>query len=300
MNDTALTTTEDSTAMQLISMAEMPQDQIKRAMDRIYLQTLVDENPNLKKKDFIEFIVKCQLTGADPRLNQVYLLPHEAWNSQKKMKEPKGTTVFSYQFFIRLAQQTGLLEDWGVDNVEDTYLDMNTGKRRHSLTSTAYVVRKGQGRITYKARFWEFAKTDFNGNLSGNWKNSPYLMIDKCAVANAMRWAFPETLGNLYIYDEMEKATQDHDRPQHRPQVNRPQPTVKPPVTVVAAESTAVQEDVEDMRDFLLNFLTGTSDTYFEKVGRTREAMVEKVRAETEAKAMAVMFDYVKRTSAEV
>ena len=207
--ETQIDTIKDVT-QDLINMCNMPTNQVKRAMDSNYLSMLVKANPNLNKQHFVEFITKAQLTGADPRLNQIYLIVHDSWNSQTQTKEPKGTTVFSYQFFIRLAQQTGELEGFDVDIIEDPYLDFQTGKKRPSVTARAWVQRKGYGKMHYKARLWEFAKTTKDGTLMGNWKASPYLMLEKCAVANVMRWAFPEVLGNFYCADEMEKATGSH------------------------------------------------------------------------------------------
>lgn len=195
---------------ELIGMSNLPKNQIKRQMDENYLSMLVKANPNLDRQHFVEFITKCQLTGADPRLNQIYLIVHDSWNSQTQRKEPKGTTVFSYQFFIRLAQQTGQLEDFDVETFTDEYLDFNTTRKRPSITAKAWVKRKGQGKFNYKARLWEFAKTTKDGLLMGNWKASPYLMLEKCAIANVMRWAFPEVLGNFYVADEMERATDSH------------------------------------------------------------------------------------------
>lgn len=195
-------------ANNLMSMADMPREEIKRAMDKSYLCNLVRQHPTLDQGAFIEFINKCQLTGADPRLNQVYLLVHNSWNSEKKVTEPKGTTVFAYQFFIQMAQKTGELEDFGVDTVPDSYIDLMSGQEKKSITAKAWVKRNGC-KYEYKARFWEFAKTTKDGNLMGNWRASPYLMLEKCAVANVMRWAFPESLSGIYTSDEISKDGSD-------------------------------------------------------------------------------------------
>lgn len=195
-------------ANNLMSMADMPREEIKRAMDKSYLCNLVRQHPTLDQGAFIEFINKCQLTGADPRLNQVYLLVHNSWNSEKKVTEPKGTTVFAYQFFIQMAQKTGELEDFGVDTVPDSYIDLMSGQEKKSITAKAWVKRNGC-KYEYKARFWEFAKTTKDGNLMGNWRASPYLMLEKCAVANVMRWAFPESLSGIDTSDEISKDGSD-------------------------------------------------------------------------------------------
>jgi phage recombination protein Bet len=263
-------TTELTTVNSLMSLAEIPREHVKREMDRNYLSNLVRQHPSLDKRDFIDFINKCQLTGADPRLNQVYLLVHNAYSSETGKSEPKGTTIFSYQFLIQTAQKTGELEGFGVDTVVDTYTDFATGQEKRSLTSTAWVNRKNAGRYEYKARFWEFAKTMRDGKLMGNWKTAPYLMLEKCAVANVMRWAFPESLAGVYISEEM---TKDGSQSMVEPVV---QPVAEKPIEISDKKTKSTQ----DYKDEMLAVLESADDSFFEKIGKTREFMLEKVHAE--------------------
>lgn len=253
--ETQIDTIKDVT-QDLISMCNMPSNQVKRAMDANYLSMLVKANPNLNKQHFVEFITKAQLTGADPRLNQIYLIVHDSWNSQTQTKEPKGTTVFSYQFFIRLAQQTGELEGFDVDIIEDPYLDLMTGKKRPSVTARAWVTRKGHGKMQYKARLWEFAKTTKDGALMGNWKASPYLMLEKCAVANVMRWAFPEVLGNFYCADEMEKATGSHSEMKPIIETKQEPIIIRKEMEIIEEiiEETPVKNPIDTMIDYFAKY----------------------------------------------
>lgn len=306
----------------LMSLAEMPKEEIKRAMDRSFLANLVRQHPSLDQSDFIEFINKCQLTGADPRLNQVYLLVHNSWNAEKKLSEPKGTTVFAYQFFIQMAQRTGELEDFGVDTVVEPYLDLMSGQERKSITAKAWVKRKGT-RYEYKARFWEFAKVNKDGKLMKNWLSSPYLMLEKCAVANVMRWAFPESLSGIYINDEISKDGSD---PVEVPSLPKPEakelPSVKPlrvrkeepkPAEVVAEEPKPAAEekpplvvkkdvkidftgrDIEDLRSELIDFLKNADQLLFDRIGKTREYMLEKVEFENTLDGMKQKFSIIMR-----
>jgi len=301
---------ENDEIKELMTLASMPSDQIKRTMDMNYLSLLVKNNPRLDKIYFVDFINKAQLTGADPRLNQIYLISYDAWNPSTQQKEPKGTTVFSYQFFIRLAQQTGHLEDFDVDTKEDTYIDFNAAaKRKPSLTSFAWVRRKGQGTLKYKARLWEFAKTDKNGNLMGNWKASTYLMLEKCAIANVMRWAFPEVLGNMYIKDEMEKATgMDHIEVESKNYrlisgaTSNTAPLDKPikinegstDNNISNAKETPFEiNDFEIKRLDLLNKTVSLDDTFFEKINKNRNDIMEKINLETDYSSLLKMEKYI-------
>ena len=269
----------EPTINELIALSEVPKDAMVKEMDRNYLSLLVSENPTLDKKYFVDFITKCQLTGADPRMNQIYLIVHNSWNSQKQTTEPKGTTVFSYQFFLRLAQQTGELESMRIDTVKEPYLDLSNGKEKPSITTKCHIKRSGKAEITYQARFWEFAKTDKNGNLQGNWKTASYLMLEKCAVANALRWAFPETLGNMYIADEMERTTGKSESAavqQKAAVVQQPVQQVEKPQESIPATSS---HELDEMRSEVRSFLETRPDEWFSKLNKDRKLMLEMVDA---------------------
>ncbi len=270
----------DSTVNDLMAMADMPKDQIKRAMDQNYLSNLVRQHPTLDKSQIVEFINKCQLTGADPRLNQVYLLVHNAWNKDKQKEEPKGTTVFAYQFFIQMAQRTGELEDFGVDTVHDTYLDLVTGKEKKSITAIAWVNRKGKGKTTYKGRFWEFAKTMKSGDLMGSWKTMPYLMLEKCAVANVMRWAFPEALTGLYVAEEIDKDSPPPPKPVQAPRVeiSAPQQVAVEPLP----EPSNIVPDgaFEDLKADTLDFINTRPEVWFKTLGKLKGNVVSVIEKE--------------------
>lgn len=284
----------------LMTLATMPSDQIKRTMDINYLQLLIESNPSLERKYFVDFISKCQLTGADPRLNQIYLISYNGWNHQAQKTELKGTTVFSYQYFIRLAQQTGQLEDFDVETKEDIYIDFtNQGRKKQSLTAYAWARRKGQGVLKYKARLWEFAKTDKAGNLQGNWKASTYLMLEKCAIANVMRWAFPEVLGGMYIKDEMEKTTgTDHIEIERRNveligRTGKPNPAHEPKIDDDKINVIYSHEEIEIKKNNLINIILGMDESFFESIKKDRSTILEKINNETDMKSLDKMEQFI-------
>jgi len=206
MNELAVQNDLDRKVDLLLALSTTAKSDVKKALDRNFLKILVDANPSMDKKYFLDFIHKAQLTGADPRLNQIYLIPHKTKNYDTQEFEVKGTVMFNYMFYMQLAQQTGQLEDWGCDVLEDDYLDIITGRKKPSWKAIAWVKRKCREKVYYECDFWEVAKIDFKSGLpSSNWKTMPKFMIRKCAIAGAFRWAFPETLGNFYIAEEMEK-----------------------------------------------------------------------------------------------
>lgn len=207
MNDVAVQNDLDRKVDLLLALSSTAKSDVKKELDRNFLKILVDANPSMDKKYFLDFIHKAQLTGADPRLNQIYLIPHKTKNYDTQEFEVKGTVMFNYMFYMQLAQQTAQLEDWGCDVLEDGYLDIITGRKKPSWKAIAWVKRKGREKVFYECDFWEIAKLDYKTGLpSSNWKTMPKFMVRKCAIAGAFRWAFPETLGNFYISEEMDKV----------------------------------------------------------------------------------------------
>lgn len=324
---------EIATVNNLLSLVNMPKEEVKRAMDKSFLSNLVRNHPTLSQNDFLTFINKCQLTGADPRLNQVYLLVHNAWNAEKRIEEPKGTTVFAYQFFIQLAQRTGQLESFGVDTKEETYLDMSTGQERKSITSTSWAIRKGL-KYEYKARFWEFAKTKKDGALMGTWRAAPYLMLEKCAVANVLRWAFPEALTGVYTSEEVtSEPVHIHaiparldDKPvaalKPAPEVVKPAETVAAvvadtiePLVITAvgyaepvslplldkpeevikkeAEIDFGDRDIEDIRGEIIEFIKHADQKMFDKIGKTKTYMLESLDKEKDLESMKFKYKFL-------
>lgn len=184
---------------------KLVKDEIKSDanFDYLFFAMKAKENPSVPWPYILEFIKKAAITGADPRLNQIYLIPQKKWDSNTRQEVPMAHTVFAYQFFMDKAYQTGLMEYFTVDTKIDKYLSIENGKPKiiETLVSVCTVKRKDMTKETiYKAHFPEFYKK------SPTWNKSPYLMLEKCAIANAMRRAFPEYLTGLYIKDEMPTA----------------------------------------------------------------------------------------------
>jgi phage recombination protein Bet len=295
-NSTALATIQEGSIEYLMSMAATPKNQIRREMDKNYLTLLKNANPNLADIYFIDFIHKCQITGADPRLNQIYLITHKSFNKDLQQQEFKGTVIFAYLFFIQMAQKTGQLEDWGVECIDDTYTDIATGRKRPSYTSTCWVKRKGQSKVTYTAYLWELAK-QYNGTLSSTWASAPKLMLNKCAVANAFRWAFPETLGSFYIQDEIKDAIDVEFTPIHTKteQVKKVEAIEDVQVVEekVAELDTEFERDIEDLRGELIEFLGGAGPEFFSKIGKDKVSMLDKVVNTKTYSSMKILYDIV-------
>jgi hypothetical protein len=159
------------------------------------------------------------------------------------------------------------------------------------------VKRKGQAKVTYTAYLWELAK-QYNGALSSTWASAPKLMLNKCAVANAFRWAFPETLGSFSIQDEIKDAidVEFSPIPQTTKPVHATQEYVAPENVEKTDESFEPERDIEDMRSELIEFIGLAGPEVFEKLGKDRPYMLDKIENTKTLQSMVTIYNVVKAT----
>ncbi len=159
------------------------------------------------------FVHQCNRSGLDPLSRQIY----GQLRFDKNMLDSKGkkvgglrlTVVTSIDGFRLVAQRSGEYQGqteplWcGKDGA---WKDVWLGKE-YPAAAKVGVWRKDFREPTYGvANFDAFAPTYDDGNLSGLWPKMFALMIAKCAEAQALRKAFPQELGSLYISEEMDQA----------------------------------------------------------------------------------------------
>ena len=168
----------------------------------------------------------------DPFLRQIHLIP-------RKVKQPNGSyaTVRTPQVgidgYLAIAERTKQLA-----GIEDAIFDdgkkYEPGKEPANpskATITVYRMVNGERvPFTASARWKEY----FPGEKMGfMWKKMPYGQLSKCALALALRRAFPTDLSGLYVEEEMGKVGEP---------VNIPDPktdnSIKKPKTAVKTTKT--------------------------------------------------------------
>lgn len=174
-------------------------DDVKRNFDSNWLNIFDRLHHDLPDRYKLDFIHKAQLSGADPRKNQIHLTSYFS----KKLGHKIGVAVFSYHFFLDRANQTGEMCPPVVTTKVEEVFNPITGETVKELVSTASVERKGKGVATYKARW-----SECYNKMNPIWRERPYGMLEKTAIANVLRWAFPEVLSGMYIQEEVGV---DHD-----------------------------------------------------------------------------------------
>ena len=196
--------------------------------------------------EFLLFIEQCKRSGLDPLLKQAYCVPRETKgevlvddNGKTIMEQgnngkwyPKREKITRYEFqpsrdgmLVRanrfpdfrglqaseVYQEDDILityaEDGRLSNVRHSF---NPAKRKGALMGAwARVAREGMLSIVVWVDFSAYAQT------SPLWSSKPAVMICKVAEATALRKAYPEAFGGLYIAGErQDDGAQEEELPE--------------------------------------------------------------------------------------
>jgi phage recombination protein Bet len=137
------------------------------------------------------FLFDCQRRGVHPLDRLIHFTKRSG----------RYTPITSIDFLRGRAHDTG--EMAGSD---DPVFDQDFG---NVLLATVTVYRLTRGtRYAYAAtaRYNEYVPAPGQDHM---WKRMPHVMLGKCAEALALRKAFPQQLGGLYVKEELEQARPD-------------------------------------------------------------------------------------------
>jgi phage recombination protein Bet len=138
------------------------------------------------------FLFDCQRRGVHPLDRLIHFTKRGG----------RYTPITSIDFLRGRAHDTG--EMAGSDDVQ-------FDKDARTATVTVYRLTRGT-RYAYSAtaRYGEYVPDPGpNGRGDVMWKRMPHVMLGKCAEALALRKAFPQQLGGLYVKEELEQARPD-------------------------------------------------------------------------------------------
>lgn len=191
----------------------LPKEDAKIKISMLHLLRVQAREPRLSKSDFAEYISKAQTYGADPEKDQIYLVTFnsQVYDPVTKQKQQKrmANVIFSYHFQLTRAESNEHYDGFTVtDGIED-YYDVNTQEISKQPFAECKVFRKDRTHpIVFRAWFPEFKKTSVDYNtkevkLNSQWGSQPMVMLRKCAIANAMKQAFPQELSGLTTEDDI-------------------------------------------------------------------------------------------------
>ena len=174
----------------------------------------VDQAPD---GDLQVFFHVCQRTKLDPFARQIYMIgrPERALVNGEWRPVTKYTIQTGIDGF-RLIARRAAHDSHDSLEYEDTlwcgpsgvWSDVWLGEPAELRAAKATVVRGGR-RFSHVALFSEYAQTKRDGSLTAMWATKGANQLAKCAEAGALRKAFPQDLGGVYVDDEMERVASE-------------------------------------------------------------------------------------------
>lgn len=156
-------------------------------------------------EEFALFVQQCKRTGLDPFARQIHAV--KRWDGQAKRE--KLAIQVGIDGALLIAERTGkylgpLADQWcGPDGAwTEVWL-----AKEPPRAARARVMRAGFSEpVEAVALYDEYVQTNRNGDPNRMWSQMPARMLAKCAMALALRRAFPAELSGLYTDDEMAQA----------------------------------------------------------------------------------------------
>ena len=224
---------------------------------------LARDNPELMVPDFISFVQQAYLTGADPRIKQIYLTTRRSQVTIGNVKQwvTKGQAIFSYHFFITKARTTGELRDLKVEHGTGSYFNPGSGQVFETAFAKATATR-GDSTMTFTAWFPEFVQTKdaYENNqktgaktIQENWLRMPYVMLGKCAIANVLRLLFSDVLQGMYFSEEItgEISAEHKDvTPLKEIVKTEVKAEIKPATVVIKEPDVAIEPEIEKQEHY--------------------------------------------------
>jgi phage recombination protein Bet len=165
--------------------------------------------PGCTDEELALFMYVAKARGLDPFLRQIYALKREQWDPQQRARVSKMTIQTGIDGFRLIAARTK--EHDGTDAVKwttDADAVDDTLNPAGLVCASVTVYRRGK---PYPGEAWweEYAQVigkEGEKRLGPMWLKMPRGQLEKCAEAKALRRAFPEELGSLYVAEEMNQA----------------------------------------------------------------------------------------------
>ena len=145
------------------------------------------------KSEFEVLMAIAKARKLNPLLKQVYFVKRK----DKKLNKEVWSVQVSIDGLRAIAERTG-----SYDGQDEPEFEYNSDKE--IVLARVKVYKKGVSRpFVGVARWEEYVQTTYEGTPTKFWKDMPFTMLAKCAEALAIRKAFPEDSGGLYVAEEL-------------------------------------------------------------------------------------------------
>lgn len=145
--------------------------------------------------EFALFMLRARATGLNPLANEIWFVKTKGYTSRDgRQVEGKMQIMIGINGYLVRADRRSEFDGMDVDSAFD--------KDGKLMSSTAKVYRKDRSRPHVATVFFsEYYRPGFSGKDS-TWDKMPVTMLEKVAMAHALRLAFPGDFSGTYIPEE--------------------------------------------------------------------------------------------------
>ena len=225
-------------ANELTTATEMSEAQIKA----LCMDYLKQTNSNLQPNEQAQFMAISCAFGLNPYKKEVYPIAYGQGNNRKL------SIIVGYEVYLKRAesykQYDGYVVEWEGNGAD--------------LRAKCTVYRKDRNHPTVST-VWLREYTQNNSM----WNTKPHVMLEKVAIATALRRAFPVEMGGMpYIADELPDYMTGADKLEQQgftevPQDTHPQAPAKP-----KAAKKELDEDTKQFMDGMKGLWTQAPEIY--------------------------------------
>jgi phage recombination protein Bet len=203
---------------------------------------------------FALFMEQCKRSGLDPLLKEAFCVPRrqkvgDSWVEAHVFQPAEAGMLARAERFpdYRGCQASAVYAE------DDIIMDQGRGEVTHKFNPAK---RKGQlagawARVERTGKMPTLVWVDFQGYVQQTplWSKIPTTMIEKCARVAALRKAYPEAFGGLYIAEEMpEEKPATETRAAKKPPLPPPEdPPALAESNIIEAQFRAASEQVIGM-----------------------------------------------------
>lgn len=175
--------------------------QVKLTPDIVRNYLVSGDPKSVTFQELAMFINLCKFQGLNPWLKEAYIIKYGSANP--------ASLVVGKEAFIKRAERHPQYDGFkaGIIVVSGDEVQYREGMfalpTEEVVGGWAEVFRKDRS-VPYRAEasIAEYAGKKKDGSLNGQWASKPATMIRKVALVQALREAFPEDLGGMFIAEE--------------------------------------------------------------------------------------------------
>jgi phage recombination protein Bet len=221
------------------------------------VRELIATSPNVTDREIERFMALCKYQHLNPFLREAYLIKYGNQSAQM---------VTGVETFTKRAYKDPTFN--GI--VPSNNYDKESDKRKWWSQVDIYLKNLDYP-ITKRVYYEEYVGTKSDGSINSMWRSKPRTMLDKVALMQGLRLAFPDTLGGLYEESELDQQT----APKFKDITPKPEPTEpeEEPVEEAEVEEEVDPEVLTDKQSAFVkkNFLSSSYLTDEEKKKYTKE-----------------------------